>query len=157
MMGGEEPTSFCYEETELAVAMQHKKPTKMINVKGDAACLPRAISLALYGHEGHHQKLRDLNVEFQENNAPKPLTTTFKRRMSRMRKRETFMETEEVEAFSQLLQTPIYSCNKAQTKFLPGNDAHMKRLPTKSYSHVPSIYSTLICISNLLSSLRRKR
>ena len=82
----------------------------MINPKGDGACLPRAISLALYGHEGHHQKLRDLVVDFQEKNAVKPLTASFQRRMNKMRKKETYMETEEVEAFSQLLQTPIYSC-----------------------------------------------
>ena len=64
LFGDAKPTGNFYGETISAVEMNHHCSQKTKNVKGDGACLPRTLSLAIFGNERHHQKLRNAVVDW---------------------------------------------------------------------------------------------
>ena len=112
LFGDAKPTGNFYGETISALEMNHRHPQKTKNEKG--ACLPRTLSLAIFSNERHHQKLRNAVVDWILE-APLPSETLprdehFYKRMQEMRHRTTWMQTEQVEAFAYLLDTPIYTC-----------------------------------------------
>ena len=114
LFGRMKRTKCVYAETDAAVEMCHRRPSELLNPRGDGACLPRALSLAIYGHENNHQKLRDAVVDYMLK-GPLPGETArrdknFEREMAHMRLRTTYMKTAQVEAFAYLLNTPIYTC-----------------------------------------------
>jgi len=117
MFGEGDPIQNIYGETEDATPMQHHYPSRLKNVKGDGACLPRSFSLVIWGHERNHQFLRDAVVDILLS-GPLPGETEprgpgFEAEMKKMRLRATHMTTREVEAFAFLLDTPIFTCVKS--------------------------------------------
>ena len=121
--------------------MQNRKPKKLRNVIGDGACLPRTISLAIFGVESHHQRLRDAVVEYilQE---PLPGETAardanFYQRMEKMRQRTEEMTTLEITTFAHLLDTPIFTCVECVSGIGRKKDKKYfwQRLPHEFNSH----------------------
>ena len=114
MLGKEVPKRNLYPNRTVPELMKNQKPLGLRNTKPDGACLPRAISLAIYGHEDNHQMLRDAVVSrMVESPLPgdsRPRDEKFLQLMEKMRERKEWMGTEEIEAFSYILQTPIFSC-----------------------------------------------
>ena len=98
--------------------MQNRHPLCLVNPEGDGACLPRALSLAIWGTQDNHQLLRDAVVDrMLEGPLPgdsRPQGEEFLQRMEQMRNYREYMGTEEIEAFAYLLQTPIFSCVKVE-------------------------------------------
>ena len=134
MFGKDKPMRNFYEEMESATAMRHQYPQELKNPAGDGACLPRAISLAIWGNQSHHQELRDAAVNVLLS-GPLPGETTprgpnFEAEMKEMRKRTTYMTTREVEAFAYLLDTPIFTC--VRTKMGGTERYFWQRLPHES-------------------------
>ena len=112
------PGPCVYETIDTPIPMMHRPPQKTINVDGDGACLPRCISMAVYGTQDHHQRVRDSLVDFILK-GPIPGETirrdrAFQRQMNIMRQRSTWMGQNEIEALAHLLDTPIYSCVQQQ-------------------------------------------
>ena len=123
-----------YEEMESATAMRHQYPQELKNPAGDGACLPRAISLAIWGNQSHHQELRDAAVNVLLSGPLPGETTPFLLQnlalLKEMRKRTTYMTTREVEAFAYLLDTPIFTC--VRTKMGGTERYFWQRLPHES-------------------------
>ena len=138
LFGRAEPGRNMYGEIGSSREMRHSYPKELIDVRGDGACLPRCISLAIYGNQRHHLMLRNAVVDFRLK-GPMPGETTkrdatFLKRMKKMRMTRTWMETEEVEAFAYLLDTPIYTCSQIKRRGKPDEycwqrSPHQSRLP----------------------------
>ena len=114
MFGNNKPMRSMYGETKKSTVMQHHYPQALKNPAGDGACLPRSISLAIWGNESHHQELRDYVVNIllsgRVPGETEPRGPNFEAEMKDMRRSTTFMTTREVEAFAFLLDTPIFTC-----------------------------------------------
>ena len=140
--GDTKPTKNFYGEVESSREMQHSFPKGLKNVKGDGGCLPRTISLAIYGNQRHHLMLRKAVVDFRLK-GPMPGETTkrdakFSKKMEEMRLPKTWMETEEVQAFAFLLDTPIFTCS--QIKRMGKSDQYCwQRSPHQSLS--PNVWN----------------
>ena len=129
-LGDEEPGTNVFGKCDVAQPLTHRRPITCRNPKGDGACLPRCLSLAIFGTETHHQFLRDAVVDFMLER-PLPGETrkrdrSFLRQMALMRKSTTYMRTEQVEAFAYMLDTPIFSCVESRGKYF------WQRLPHES-------------------------
>ena len=114
IFGRAQPQVCHYATVDKPIKMPHRRPKRTKNPVGDGACFPRSISLAVFGHQRHHQKIRDQLVDFILK-GPLPFETAvrdeaFYLYMKIMRERTEYMTTFEVEALSYMLQTPIYSC-----------------------------------------------
>ena len=118
-----------YGEINQSTELQHCYPKKLVNVKGDGACLPRCLSMVIYGNQRHHVMLRNAVVDFMiRNSETAPLDAGFLHRMEEMRKTTTWMGTDEVQAFAYLLDTPIYTCVQVKSNGKP-NQFCWQRLP----------------------------
>ena len=114
LLGNEKPVRNFYTKRAQAELMEDRLPRKLKNNKGLGACLPRTLSLAIYGDGEHHQRLRDAVVDFiLQGPLPgerKPRDNLFFQRMEEMRLTKTWMTCFEIEAYAFMLNTPIYSC-----------------------------------------------
>ena len=115
LFGTRKPTQNLYAETDTALELLNQCPKRdgLKNVIGDGACLPRVISLAIYGVETYHHQLRQALVKFMLNGPvpgeSSPRGAAFHARMREMKKRKTWMATEEVRGFAYMLDTPIFT------------------------------------------------
>ena len=114
IFGKSKPETCLYGRVEEPVLMPHRRPSRTKNAVGDGACLPRTISLAIYGHQRQHEVIRSKLVDFILK-GPLPGETlvrddAFFQEMETMRKNDEYMTSFEIEALAYMLQTPIYSC-----------------------------------------------
>ena len=132
LLGTVMPTRCCYAETEMASQLHHQYPTSVKDVRGNGACLPRVLSMAIYGNENQHHRLRQAVVDFMLK-GPLPEESSqrnaaFYKRMTAMRLRKTWMTTEEVRGFAYLLDTPIFTL--VHNKNTNGRDCYYwQRIP----------------------------
>ena len=94
LLGTVMPAHCWYAETELASKLHHQYPTSVKDVRGDGACLLRVLSMAIYGNESQHHRLRQAVVDFILK-GPLPekgsqRNATFYKRMAAMRLRKTW-------------------------------------------------------------------
>ena len=119
-IGRKRPKQNLYSEDhpESESFLINRYPLELCDAEGDGACLPRCISLAVFGTEKYHQMLRNKVVDFLIHHhlpcEPEIRGNDFQSKMKEMRKRKTNMTTREVEGFAFLLDCPIYTCVQAQ-------------------------------------------
>ena len=114
LFGRWRPSSCLYSSMDAPVPMVHRRPHHTVDTKGDGACGPRTFSLAVYGHQHNHQRIRDVLVAFILRGSIPGETlirnTKFYNRMKKMKKSDTWFTSHEIDALAFLLDTPIYSC-----------------------------------------------
>ena len=119
-LGKIKPAHYLYSNNQPEIYLQNRYPLALRDAEGDGACLPRCISLAIYGTEKYHQMLRDRVVDFIIANhlpcEPEVRGNNFMSEMATMRRRKTKMTTREVEGFAFLLDCPIYTCCQVETR-----------------------------------------
>ena len=116
-LGSMKPVACLYGLISEGMEMLHRQPIDTEPNAAGGACLPRTISQAIYGHEDCHEQLRNAVVDFilrtRLPSETERRNRAFYKRMAEMRKTSKWMTSFEIEAFSYLLETPIYSCVKA--------------------------------------------
>ena len=140
LFGADRPSHNPYPKTTAGKIMSNRHPQRLQNVDGDGACLPRTISLAIFGDEEHHQLLRDAVVDFiLQGPLPgetAPRDEAFFQRMGKMRLQTTWMTTFEVTAFGHMLDTPIFSCvEQLKADGSPSGKFFWQRLPHETSTH----------------------
>ena len=114
LFGRWRPSSCLYELIDAPVPMIHRRPRATVNTEGNGACGPRTFSLAIFGHQHNHQRIRNTLVEYILK-GPIPGETLvrdakFKKRMAKMKISDTWLTSHEIDALAYLLDTPIFSC-----------------------------------------------
>ena len=137
LFGRVKPKLNLYGEADTAIEMQHRCPPRdgLKNVYGDGACLPRVMSLVIYGEQKHHDRLRQAVVDFLLKGPlpgdSSPRDASFYERMTEMRKKKTWMTTQEIRGFAYLLDTPIFTC--VHSKNREGRETYFwQRVPHES-------------------------
>ena len=119
-LGKTKPIHNFYSETQPEYSLSNRYPLELRDAVGDGACLPRCISLAIFGTEKYHQMLRDRVVDYVIANhlpsEPEIRGENFMLEMMKMGKRKTNMTTREVEGFAFMLDCPIYTCCQVKTR-----------------------------------------
>ena len=63
LFGNALPEKNLFSNRSTPELMQNRHPLGLVNPEGDGACLPRALSLAIWGTQDNHQLLRDAVVD----------------------------------------------------------------------------------------------
>ena len=108
------PLSNLYTGQPSGQALENCYPLQLIDPKRDGNCLPRTLSLAIYGTEKHHKRLRVRIIDYMDKNIlpseSLPRSAEYMDKLRELRKNKIWMGTDQIEAFSYIVDCPVYCC-----------------------------------------------
>ena len=132
-LGKRTPTSNRYSRSKPLENLPNRRPLSCDNPEPDGNCLPRALSLAIYGKEDFFPQLRSAVCTYILKNVlpsdSKPRDSAFYKDLAIMRKDRTWMRDREIEAYCYLLDVVIYSCVEVKTKDGSSKGFYWQRQP----------------------------
>jgi hypothetical protein len=125
-------------EKQQSIPLRNTRPTQIQNVQGDGACLFRCFSVAIWGNEQHHKKVRNVLMNFMEADPLRDdlgdLNSHLSNYVRRMRQAKTWGTEREIMAFAELTSTPVH----VYSKF--GSTYKWQRFPSGYGTDEPSVY-----------------